>query len=430
MARKLTKREQKKVNKFIFANWKFFLVLLLLVVTLGIVAYYMGWLNIIFKPEDEEPPILSTAGGHITEVNSFGDLEVNFLNVGQADCIVIELPDGMTMMIDTGDGSIGATEKSNATEKKVIENFLSANNISVVDYLLITHSDADHVGNAAWLLENYPVRFIFRPHVYSNNDISENIPSEFNVQPTDSKTFISNSDIYAKFIVAAYNEGCTVEYFNKDSDFTNTLKCGDEEKSYLFNFLTPTAKREEISYKDANNFSPIMMLEYAGKRFMFNGDAELENIEEYVTNYGDAYNVDVLKVGHHGSTNATTEEYITAIDPEYAVIQNGWVEKYNHPHQSTLDILSAHDDGVAIYRTDNNGNILCTVTADGEMSWSFDDNDMSKNLFNGTKMLELLDEKLTLSIDRNINGIERLQEFISLCIIENGNDKRKNALCA
>lgn len=412
MAKRLTKRQQRKVNNYIWANWKVFVVLVLLVVTLGVVAYYMGWLDFLFK--DDDPPVLSTAGGHVTEFSEFGDLEVNFLNVGQADCIVIELPDGMTMMIDTGD---------NTDDRSVISTFLSSNNITAIDYLLITHSDKDHVGNADWVLENYAVRFIFRPHVYSDNTISADISSGFNVEPTNSSTYICTSNIYAKFIVSAYNEGCTTEYFNKDSDFSNKIKCGEEELEYSFNFLTPIAKREEISYGDANNFSPIMMLEYAGKRVMFNGDAELENLSEYVESYGSTYNVDVLKVGHHGSSNATTEEYISAIDPEFAVIQNGWNKTYKHPHAETLNILSSHEEGVTIYRCDNNGNITLSISSVGEMSWEWENDDMSKNLYDGTKMLELLEESQSLGLKSQENVLEQLQEIICCYIIENDDKK-------
>ncbi|MGN0960978.1 MAG: ComEC/Rec2 family competence protein [Christensenellales bacterium] len=407
MAKRLTKKQQKQVNKFVLANWKFLLVLLMIIVVLFCVAYYMGWLDILFKDKNEEPPVLFTAGGNVTEVEKLKALEVNFLKVGQADSIVIELPDNMTMMIDTGDDT---------SDRTIISEFFQTNNITTIDYLLITHSDKDHVGNADWILENYVVRYIFRPHVYSDNSISESISNEINTEPTNSSTYICTSNIYAKFLVAAVNEGCPMEYFNKDSDFSNTVTCGDMSASYTFNFLTPTAKREEISYSDANNFSPIMMLEYAGKRIMFNGDAELENLEEYVTTYGNEYNVDVLKVGHHGSRNATTEEYINAIDPEFAVIQNGLNQTFKHTHQETLDILNGYESGVTIYRTDNNGNITLSITNLGEMSWEFENDDMSKNLYNGTIMLELASESESLGFNPQEFNIEYLQKIFKVCL--------------
>lgn len=417
MGKKLTKKEKKQINNFIIRNWTVIIVLVLLVAVLFGVAYYMGWLDILFGDDGIDPPVYSTAGGHTTEVAEFGDLQVNFLQVGQADCIVIELPDGKTMMIDTGDDT---------TDRTVISQFFNENNIEYIDYLLITHSDRDHVGNADWVLQTYDVSFIFRPFVYSNNAVSEDIPDTFNKKSSNSKAYVCTSKIYANFIVSAYNEGCTVEYFNKDSDFTNTLQCGESSMTYTFDFMTPTAKREEISYTDANNYSPIMMLEYAGKRVMFNGDAEEKNLGEYCDNYGDKYDVDVLKVGHHGSKNATTEEYISNIKPEYAVIQNGLHKTFLHPHQETLDILT--NNNVEVYRTDNNGNITLTVTSSGEMSWEFEDDDMSENLLNGTIMYQKYGENAQTTSGVRESDLEQLQEILSLCIIDS--DRKKEFLVA
>lgn len=407
MAKRMTKKERERVNKFVFANWKVLLVLFVLVAILFGVAYYMGWLDILFKKQ-EEPPQYSTAGGHTTEVSEFGNLQVNFLKVGQADCMVIELPDNKTMMIDTGDDT---------TDRDVIRAFFQNNDIDFVDYLLITHSDRDHVGNADWVLSTYDVGFIFRPFVYSNHNESKGVPDTFNICSSDSKAYVCNSQTYAKFIVSAYNEGCAVEYFNKDSDFVNTITCGESSMTYTFDFLTPTAKREEISYADANNYSPILMLEYSGRKIMFNGDAEEKNIEEFCLAYGNTYDVDVLKVGHHGSRNATTEEYISNITPEYAVIQNGWHKTYKHPHREALDILDNH--GVEIYRTDTNGNITLTVSPVGQMSWAFDDDDMSENLFDGETMIALyVTDSQTTNCSREESCLDLLQEILSLCIID------------
>ena len=86
------------------------------------------------------------------------------------------------------------------------------------------------------------------------------------------------------------------------------------------------------------------MLEYMGKRIMFTGDAEEENIAEYVAMYSNTYNIDVLKVGHHGSSNATTQPFINAIDPEYAIIQCGEGNSYGHPHKTVLDMFYNYDN--------------------------------------------------------------------------------------
>lgn len=405
--KKLTKKQQREINKTIKAHWKFFLVLFLIVVTLGVVAYCMGWLDILFK-KDEEPPVLSTAGGHVTVVDEIGDLEVNFLNVGQADCIIIELPDNKTMMIDTG---------INKSSQTVISNFLTANSIEYIDYMLITHSDEDHVDNADWVLNNYSVRYIFRPNIYSTHASVADIPSDFNRKVEGG--YECSTKCYAEFIISAYNEGCTTEYFNKDSDFTNKVKCGSIEKSYTFNFLTPTAKREDVVYDNPNEYSPIMILEYEGRRIMLGGDAEIDTIEEYCEAYGSQYNVDVWKAGHHGSSNAISEEYLNAIDPEYVVIQCELGNKHDHPHPETMQLLKDYHEDIIVYRNDTNGTITFQVSSTGEMSWSMENTDTTHNYKSGVELASIM-----LSMKKAENSEVYLQEVISCCIM-NMYEKRR-----
>lgn len=406
--KKLTKKQQREINKTIKAHWKFFLVLFLIVVTLGVVAYCMGWLDILFK-KDEEPPVLSTAGGHTTDVTEFKDLQINFLDIGQGDCIIIELPDGKTMMIDAG-------PTSNDNEQ-IISDFLTENNITYIDYFLLTHSDEDHVGNADWVIDNYAVRYIFRPNVYSVHSKTDDLPELFNREVKGG--FKCNTVCYSDFLISAYNEkDCTIEYFNKDSDFTNTITCNGERRTYTFDFLTPVAKREEVKYTDPNDYSPIMTLEYAGKKVMFTGDAEEDMLEEFCDNYNDI-NIDVLKVGHHGSENATTDEFVAKIDPEVAVIQCGKGNDYGHPHKKALDRLILHDTQMKIYRNDTNGTITFQVSSTGEMSWSMENTDTTHNYKSGVELASIM-----LSMKKAENSEVYLQEVVSCCIM-NMYEKRR-----
>lgn len=352
MGKKLTKREKQKLNKFAVKHWKIVVsILLLLVLAIGF-AYYMGWLDKLF-PKDDENDFMSEAGNYNTKVEVLNDLKINFLDVGQGDCIVIQLPDGKNMIIDSGENKTAVKEE--------IADFTSLNNITCFDYMLLTHQDSDHAGSMAWVIDNYEIGYIFRPNNYSDNDVSKDLPNEFNPD-NDGKD--STTKTYGNFMVSAYNEKCKVEVFNKSSDFTNTVEYNGTKYPYKFDFLTPTANREEIKYTNYNDYSPILMLEYAGKRVMFTGDAEEAVLEEYVNAYGSEYNVDVLKVGHHGSHNATSLDFVNAIDPEYAIIQCGKNNEYGHPHEETLNIYNNHEGGVAIYRTDNNGRITLSLSVD------------------------------------------------------------------
>ena len=104
MSKGLSKRQKKEVHKFALANWKVLLAIFLILVVLCVVAYYLGWfekLKNYFDKDDE--PVMSVAGGHETRVERLEDLQVNFLDIGQGDCIIIELPDGKNMIIDSGE---------------------------------------------------------------------------------------------------------------------------------------------------------------------------------------------------------------------------------------------------------------------------------------------------------------------------------------
>ena len=400
MSRRLTKREKRELNNVAKRHWKAILVILLLLVVLFVVAYYMGWIDLLiakFRPDDnDDEVVLSTAGGYETTVTQFDDLKVTFLDVGQADCIIVQLPDGKNMIIDSGDFN---------SDQDVIEAFTTANEIDTFHYLLLTHQDRDHVGNMDWVLENYKVNFIFRPNNYSSHSMASSLPAEFNPVITDEDAYISTSAAYAEFMVAAYNEGCTVELFNKDSDFTNTMILGEEKKTYSFDFLTPTATREQVKYENPNDYSPIFVLEYAGRTIMFNGDAEEEALEEYLTTYSGNYkNIDVLKVGHHGSFNATSSAFLNAVDPEIAVIQCGLGNDYGHPHQQVLDMFTSYGN-VELYRTDTNGTITLSVSASGEMDTTLTRTDLTYNYTCGDDMPETL---------QSVRGFEEMDGLVEV----------------
>ena len=100
MPKKLTKKQKKQVRNFVSRNIILVSVLLIIIVSFVVFAYYRGWLDKFFKKE--ETPTLSTAGGYVTTVDNLKDIKVNFLDVGQGDSMIIELPDGKHMIIDSG----------------------------------------------------------------------------------------------------------------------------------------------------------------------------------------------------------------------------------------------------------------------------------------------------------------------------------------
>lgn len=378
---KINKRTKNKIKKFASKNTFLVFLLILVIVGVAVFGYFQGWFDKYLKKKE----YLSTAGGYTTSVTTLKDLKINFLDVGQGDCIIIELPDGKNMIIDSGE---------NKKAQEAISEFTTNNNITSFDYLLLTHSDSDHVGKMSWVIDTYDIGYIFRPNKHSSNDISKDLPSDFNYKTEGDKS--NDKQAYAKFMVSAYNEKCTVEVFNKDSDFTNTIKYNDNEITYTFDFLTPVADRDKIVYSNTNDYSPILILNYMDTKIMFTGDAEEKMIEEYIDNYGNANNIDVLKVGHHGSENATTTEFLQAIDPEYAIIQCGEKNKYGHPHAETLNRLVGYDSNMKIYRNDTNGLITLHVNSDG-FNFTMENDDCTANLNPGVKESKTVDFQKYLS---------------------------------
>lgn len=323
-------------------------------------------------------------------VDTFKDLKVHFIDVGQGDCILIEFPDDKVMMVDTGDN----TNADGVKNEIVISNYLSDLNITTIDYLLLTHQDSDHSANIDFVLDTYDVKYIFKPNTlsaydktqtvngkeYSLSDLPEHINTGYT---TEDGGRTSTTATYFRFLLYSYLENCPVEVFNKDSDFGNSIVVNDEKFTYTLDFLTPTANREDIKYKGSssaigyNAYSPIIVLEYCGTRLMLTGDANEVTEEEFCEKYPQGIDVDILKFGHHGSDGSGSAEFLSLIDPEVSVILCGEGNKHDHPRQAALDRLV--DAGVtSVYRSDTNGHIVLTISKDG-YTFDLEVEDVSNN---------------------------------------------------
>ena len=115
-------------------------------------------------------------------------------------------------------------------------------------------------------------------------------------------------------------------------------------------------------WDDVNNYSAVIRLSYGETSFLFTGDAEADS-EELILDAGYDLSADVLKVGHHGSSTSTSEPFLAAVDPRWAVISCGKDNSYGHPHRETRQLLGDWP-GLTVYRTDQDGTIL--AQSDGE----------------------------------------------------------------
>lgn len=311
-----------------------------------------------------------------------GELLVHMLDVGQGDCIYIQLPDGKDMVIDCANYN-----DDKKYEKKTFDYLDTYITDKTVEYLMLTHCDSDHVYFMDELLERYQVEKLFMPNVLAapGTTSKDKKALQDQIDALDTSRFTDKDTVgtitYAEFFIAALTEPDCEIVLNVDPD-ANTNSIIIEETTYRLLFYCPTQEYYDDTKLNGaerkNAISPIGILEYNGRRIMLTGDSNELN-EPLVIERTGKIDCDVLKVGHHGSATSTLNPFLDAYTFEYAIIScNVYGNKFNHPRQATLDRLKAH--GIAVYRTDNNGNIVVSVDKDGNIKittqkeWNKDDN--------------------------------------------------------
>lgn len=241
-----------------------------------------------------------------------GDLNVHFIDVGQGDAVFIELPNGKTMLIDAGPSA------------GTVSGYIRSKGYNVIDYVVATHPDADHINGMLEVLETFGVGTFYMPE------------KEHTTQ------------IFGKMLDAVSANGCAAEYAFAGKSIIDTGNL----KVY---FIGPVRICE-----DNNNCSAVIKIEYKEISMLFTGDAEYSE-ENDILSSGYDVSADILKVGHHGSSSSSSPEFIAAVNPKTAVISVGAGNKYGHPTNEVLAVLN--NAGINIYRTDESGTVV--ITSDG-----------------------------------------------------------------
>lgn len=237
---------------------------------------------------------------------------VTFLDIGQGDSALISC-DGHYMLIDGGD-----TGCSNQ-----LYSYLKRNEISVLDIVVASHAHVDHVGGLPGALNYAKAELVLCP-------VTEN-----------------DTDAFRDFVKYAEKNGPGITVPKKLS----TYSLGSATVTIL-----------GLNAGEGNDSSMILSVTYQDKVFLFTGDAEREAEQAVLADYPELLAADVLKVGHHGSADATTYPFLREIMPEIAVISCGAGNPYGHPTENVLSRL--RDAEVTVYRTDLHGDI--TIGYDGE----------------------------------------------------------------
>lgn len=277
------------------------------------------------------------------------DFQVHFIDCGQAKSIYLLLPNGENMLVDCGEDETSA-------------NYLKAQNVSTVDYLIVTHSDLDHVGGAKQVFESFNVRYCYRPYIHYSGAYS----LEADINPKLNNGAFSETTVnYYEFLLSLQNEGCNTVYFNKNTDIEIEIKNPDGTCDlFSVDFLTPVSDSvDKISYAVSNAYSPLIMVSYLNTNILLTGDADTETNEtEFLNYYSEElfkYDVDILDVAHHGSEYSTSFNFINCIDPEIAVISCGINNSFNFPSKDVVDNLA--NSGCVVFRTDLNGSVIVKV---------------------------------------------------------------------
>ncbi|MDD5338105.1 MAG: MBL fold metallo-hydrolase [Dehalococcoidales bacterium] len=234
-------------------------------------------------------------------------LTVHFIDVGQGDAILIDFGD-TEILIDGGKKNTGAAQ------------YISAYVNGPLEAVIVTHFDTDHIGGLLQVFEDYDVSGFWYRGETSGTATADDLMTAVDNE---------NSAIY-------------------------TVTRGDviQVGMLQFSVLNPPVP----FFEDENNDSIVLLLTYGQTDFLFMGDAEKEAETDMLSMLTD---IDILKVGHHGSDSSSSWDFLQIVKPEYAIYMAGIGNSYGHPHQVTINNLNAI--GADIFGTDVNGTIRISI---------------------------------------------------------------------
>nr|WP_280921103.1 DNA internalization-related competence protein ComEC/Rec2 [Paenibacillus turicensis] len=294
------------------------------------IAWFMIMLVIAYQPLNEK-----------------GIGYVQFIDVGQGDCILITTPSGINILVDGG-GTVSFRKPKDAWRsrkvpyevgEKTVVPLLKKRGIHKLDIVIMTHADQDHIGGLQAVLTHFPVRALVK-----NGSIAQ------------SKTL-------TKLLETALAKDIPIY-----SAYRGMGLALDPLTS--IDFVYPEAKPDGSIpiIKDQNHESIVFYLTMDGVRFLFTGDMDIA-AEDAIMNLEKSpkrLQAEVLKIAHHGSKTSTSLDWLKAIKPKLTVIPVGSRNSYGHPHPNVLQHID--EQGIPIYRTDQNGEVQMKVDG-GQLSF-------------------------------------------------------------
>ena len=242
----------------------------------------------------------------VASSSNSGSLTAHFIDVGQGDSILIQ-QGSFSMLVDAGEAYAGRTVRS----------YLQSLGITRLDIVVATHPHSDHIGGLEEIIKTFDIGRIIMPDAIHTTKTFEN------------------------FLLAVRDKGLRI----------SKAQAGD---SYSLGNATVSILSPVGYTSDLDNASAIILVSHGSKKILLTGDAG-HDAESKILGSGHNIKVDVLKVGHHGGKNATSESFLAKVQPKHAVISVGKNNSYGHPTQVVLDKLAAV--GANIYRTDLSGTV-------------------------------------------------------------------------
>jgi len=250
-----------------------------------------------------------------------GNLRVDFLDVGQGDSALVTMPDGTTLLVDGGGNTMDSTRRIGET---VVSEYLWWRGLGQIDYVLATHADADHIDGLNDVVKNFAVRSALIAR-----------------HPADDPE-------YTKF----------AQTLARTNTHAETIEAGDviQFGGVVVSVLWPPAG----GGTSTNNDSIVLRLQYGERSILLTGDIE-QAAEQALLISQQQLHADVIKVPHHGSKTSSTEPFVAATKPQFAIISVGRNSRFGHPHTEVVERWKCN--GATVLTTGNSGTI--TITTDG-----------------------------------------------------------------
>lgn len=255
------------------------------------------------------------------------EMQVHFIDVGQGDSALVITPHGRAFMVDTG----GVREGSYDIGSRVDVPYLLHYGVQKLDYIFLTHAHDDHAGGVKGILTKIPVGAIGIGHEGAGDYL---------------QAFGTGEIGKIKKLLVPLQEGSSIELDGVRIDMLYSPESRTVQESHL--------------QATGNEFSNLIRVSYGEASFLFTGDLVAEQEQQVLAN-GTNVASTVLKVGHHGSRTSSSQEFLTVVNPGWAVISCGYNNSFGHPHKEILhrltsctkaEILRTDQQGAIVFRTD------------------------------------------------------------------------------